>query len=32
MRVLIQRVSKASVCVNGGSSRPIGRGLVVLLG
>ncbi len=32
MRVLIQRVSKASVSVNNGDPRPIQKGLVVLLG
>lgn len=32
MRAVIQRVSGASVAVNGGAPRAIGRGLVILLG
>ena len=32
MRAVIQRVSEASVTVNGGAPRTIGRGLVILLG
>lgn len=32
MRAVIQRVSGASVTVNGGAPRTIGRGLVILLG
>lgn len=32
MRAVIQRVSGASVAVNGGAPRTIGRGLVILLG
>ena len=32
MRAVIQRVSEASVVVNGGAPRAIGRGLVILLG
>lgn len=32
MRAVIQRVSAASVSVNGGAPRAIGRGLVILLG
>ncbi|WP_300364338.1 D-aminoacyl-tRNA deacylase [uncultured Subdoligranulum sp.] len=32
MRAVIQRVLKASVTVNGGPPRPIGPGLVILLG
>ena len=32
MRAVIQRVTRASVAVNGGAPRPIGPGLVILLG
>lgn len=32
MRAVIQRVSRASVTVNGGEPRTIGRGIVILLG
>ena len=32
MRAVIQRVTRASVAVNGGEPRPIGPGLVILLG
>lgn len=32
MRAVIQRVSRASVTVNGGPPRSIGRGIVILLG
>ena len=32
MRAVIQRVSSASVTVNGGAPRPIGPGLAILLG
>ena len=32
MRAVIQAVSSASVRVNGGEPRPIGPGLVILLG
>ena len=32
MRAVIQRVSRASVTVNGGEPRAIGRGIVILLG
>ena len=32
MRAVIQRVAEASVTVNGGPERPIGKGLVILLG
>ena len=32
MKLIIQRVSEASVSVNGGSPRAIGRGLAILLG
>lgn len=32
MRAVIQRVTEASVTVNGGPARPIGPGLVILLG
>lgn len=32
MRLVIQRVKSASVCVNGGEPRAIGRGLCVLFG
>lgn len=32
MRAVIQRVSRASVTVNGGEPRSIGRGIVILLG
>lgn len=32
MRAVIQAVSSASVRVNGGEPRPIGHGLVILLG
>ena len=32
MRAVIQRVSKASVVVDGGAPRSIGRGIVILLG
>lgn len=32
MRAVIQRVSRASVTVNGGETRTIGRGIVILLG
>lgn len=32
MRAVIQRVSQASVTVNGGEPRAIGRGIVILLG
>lgn len=32
MRAVIQRVTRASVTVNGGAPRPIGPGLVILLG
>lgn len=32
MRAVVQRVSGASVVVNGGAPRAIGRGLVILLG
>mgnify|MGYP000825167477 CR=1 FL=1 len=32
MRAIIQRVTRASVTVNGGEPRKIGPGLVILLG
>ena len=32
MRAVIQRVTRASVAVNGGEPRPIGPGLVILQG
>ena len=32
MRAVIQRVTSASVVVDGGAPRPIGPGLVILLG
>ena len=32
MRAVIQRVTSASVIVDGGEPRPIGPGLVILLG
>jgi D-tyrosyl-tRNA(Tyr) deacylase len=32
MRILIQRVNKAEVLINGGERRSIGRGLLILLG
>ena len=32
MRAVLQRVSRASVIVNGGEPRKIGPGLVILLG
>jgi D-tyrosyl-tRNA(Tyr) deacylase len=32
MRVVLQRVRSASVCIEGGGTHAIGRGLVVLLG
>jgi len=32
VKVLIQRVNKASVRINGGEARPIGRGLCVFVG
>ena len=32
MRAIIQRVTRASVTVNGGEPRAIGPGLVILLG
>ena len=32
MRAVIQRVAEASVTVNGGPERQIGKGLVILLG
>lgn len=32
MKAVIQRVSKASVLINGGERRDIGRGLMILLG
>ena len=32
MRAVIQRVAEASVTVNGGPERPIGKGIVILLG
>ena len=32
MRSVVQRVSRASVTINGAETRPIGRGLLILLG